>query len=92
MERESAGARDPVHEAGTDVRVGQVRYGSELKHHASRQAVKIFTERLVKTNTAGHGGGKRDKAENRTRAGLERVVNGKMSGQGLDGECVRAHT
>jgi len=46
-------------------------------------------ERLAETNTAGHGGGKRDKAENRTRAGLERVVNGSTSGQG---ECTRAHT
>lgn len=72
--------------------MGQVRYGSELKHHASPQAVKIFTERLVETNTTGHGGGKRDKAENRTRGGLERVVNGKVSGQGLDGEHMRAHT
>jgi hypothetical protein len=57
------------------------------------QLVKISTERLVGTNTAGHGtadkGKKREKrgeTENRTRIGLERVLSGKMAGHGLDGE------
>lgn len=31
-------------------------------------------------------GGKRDKAENRTKTGLERVLNGKMASHSLDGE------
>jgi len=59
----------------------------------------ISTERLVGANTAGHAtpdGGKkrekkRDKAENRTRADLERVLNGKMasSGRSLGGKGAR---
>jgi len=31
-------------------------------------------------------GGKREKAENRTRTGLERVLNGNMAGHSLDGK------
>jgi hypothetical protein len=78
--------------------VGQARYGFQQKNHATRRAVKIFTERLVETNTAGHAmpdggskkrGGKKDKAENRTRPGLERMLNGNVAGHSLDGKCPR---
>jgi len=34
-------------------------------------------------------GGKKDKAEIRKRPGLERVLNGKVAGHSLDGECAR---
>lgn len=65
-----------------------------MENHASIELEKIFTERLIDTHGAGHAmpdGGKkrekkRDKAENRTRTGLERVLNGTMAGHGLDGK------
>ena len=64
-----------------------------MDRYAKGQLVKISTERLVETNTAGHAtadkGKKREKrgeTENRTRIGLERVLSGKMAGHGLDGE------
>lgn len=34
-------------------------------------------------------GGKRDKVENRTRPGLEQVLNGRVAGHSLDGKCAR---
>ena len=76
--------------------MGKARYGSQFRITRTGQPVKISTERLVETRTAGHAtvdegkkrGGKKDQAaENRTRTGLERVLNGKMYGHDLDGEC-----
>jgi len=66
-----------------------------MEDHANTQPVKIFTERLVEMNTSGRampdGGEKRnktrDKAQNRTRAGLERVLDGKMAYHSSDGGC-----
>ena len=65
-----------------------------MENHTSRHLVKISTERLVETHGVGHAtldegkkrDKKRDKAENRTRTGLERMLDGKMAGHGLDGK------
>ena len=32
-------------------------------------------------------GGRRDKVENRTRPGLEQVLNGRVAGHSLEGKC-----
>ena len=70
------------------------KLGMDLDGGSREQLVKNFTERLVETNTAGPAmpdegkkrDKKRDKAENRTRTGLERVLDGKTAGHGMNGE------
>ena len=65
-----------------------------MENYTRRQLENIFTERLVETHGTGHAtpdrGKKRDKkgdkADNRTRSGLEQMLDGEMAGHGLDGE------